>query len=213
MSKQKIISTNKPPSNFLIQADTDYLVSRLLFICGAGFFNLSAYHSQQSLEKYIKAFTVQEANKYLMTHDLEMLRMTAVVYNNYFSSMELANDLSLFNVYDQVTRYGVEATYDPHCKKNESIEIAASWSFGAGSIKVLDRLVYKIRGLLDFDKIKHSDTLRAILQNQTNDMIVGTWKLGIPIKFVLTQYNDYYKIWFFSETQSSFWMSVSAYKY
>ncbi len=194
MPKQKIITTSKPPSNFLTQADTDYLVSRLLFICGAGFYNLSAYHSQQSLEKYIKAFTVQEEHKYLMTHDLEELGRTAENYNNYFSLKEVKEQLSLFNVYDQVTRYGAEVTYDPFHKKNKSIEIAGMWSFGTNNIKILDRLVYNIRSLLDLNKLKHSDTLQAILKDQTSDMIVATWKLGIPIKSVLTQSNDFYRV-------------------
>lgn len=60
--------------------------------------------------------------------------------------------------------------------------------------KILDKLVYEIRSLLNFNKIKYSDTLQAILKDQKSDMIVTTWKLSIPIKQVLTMFNDYYKI-------------------
>ena len=85
---RNIVETNKPPSGFLKQADEDYLATRLLHICGSAFYGLAAYHSQQCLEKYLKAYMVQEAKKFIKTHDLEVLREMAANYNSYFSKAE-----------------------------------------------------------------------------------------------------------------------------
>ncbi|MFA5287444.1 MAG: HEPN domain-containing protein [Candidatus Omnitrophota bacterium] len=188
-----IVETDKPPSNFLKQADDDYLATRLLFLCGSGFHGLSAYHSQQCLEKYIKTYTVQEAKIFIKTHDLEGLREMATNYNVYFSKDEIKKQLVKFNVYDQVTRYGAESTYDPHHVKNGFIEIAGSWFFSGEHIKILDKLVYEIRGLLNFGKINWPDTFKAILEDRKEVMMVATWRLPIAIKKILTVGNEYYK--------------------
>ena len=188
-----IVDTNKPPSNFLKQADDDYLATRLLFICGAGFHGLAAYHSQQCLEKYIKAYTVQEAKKFIKTHDLEPLREMAANYNDYFSKGEVKKQLAEFNVYDQVTRYGAESSYDPHHVKTDSMEIAGEWHLSGQHIKILDKLVYEIRSLLDFKKMNWPDTLKAILEERKDIMFVATWRLPFPIKKVLIIGNEYYK--------------------
>lgn len=119
----------------------------------------------------------------------------AEVHNNYFSKDEVKKALAEFDKYDQVTRYSAEATYDPDSHKNKCFEIKGAWSFGLGvdNIKTLDKLVYEIRNLIDFNKLKGRDNLRDILTEDKNSPFVICWKLPIPIKRVLTIENNYWK--------------------
>jgi|GEM_PF-7038698 len=190
---KRIVDTCQGSDIFLKVADEDYLATRLLFMCGSVLHNLSAYHSQQCLEKYIKAYTIQKAQQYVITHNLDSLRESASNYSDYFSKDEIKKQLAKFNVYDQVTRYGSEALNDPFYDKNESREVSGFWVFGTEHIKILDKLVYEIRGLLDFDKIKWPDTLKAILEDKKDHIVIATWKSPIPIKKILTTNNNYYK--------------------
>jgi len=190
-----MVRTDQDPAIFIDLADKDYLVARLLFGCGNCLYNLSAYHSQQCLEKYLKAFLVQESGAYLRTHNLKELREMAKVYSNYFSGDGVIKALVEFDKYDQVTRYSAEATYDPDSQKNNCFEIRGVCSFGLGlsNINTLDKLVHEIRGLIDFSKLKGRDNLKDILLEVKDNIFVCCWKLPIPIKEVLIIENKYFK--------------------
>ncbi|MCX5697502.1 MAG: HEPN domain-containing protein [Candidatus Omnitrophica bacterium] len=191
---ENIIKTDRDASLFIDLADKDYLAVRLLFGCGNCFYNLAAYHSQQCLEKYLKAFLVQKTSTYLKTHNLKELREMAEAHNSYFSKDEVKKALAEFDKYDQVTRYSAEATYDPNSQKNKCFEIKGVWSFGLGfgNIRTLDKLVYEIRSLMDFDKLKGRNNLKDIFKEEKNNSFIMCWKLPIPIKRVLTIENDYW---------------------
>lgn len=192
---KEIIKTEEDTSLFIDLADKDYLAARLLFGCGSCLYNLSAYHSQQCLEKYLKAFRVQESGTYIKTHNLKELRETAEAYNSYFSKDEVKKALAEFDKYDQVTRYSAEATYDPNLQKNSSFEVKGLWSLGLGftNIETLDKLVYEIRNLIDFSRLRGQDNLKAIVEENKENSFVTSWRLPIPIKRLLTIQNKYYK--------------------
>lgn len=188
-----IIQTDKNASLFVDLADRDYLAARLLFGCGNSLYNLAAYHAQQCLEKYLKAFLVQESNSFIKTHDLDKLRALAEIHNSYFSESEVKKALTEFNKYDQVTRYSAEANYDPEYYKDSSIEMAGAWMFSFEHIKILDKLVYEIRRLIDFSQLKGRDNLKDILEEKKDNILTLTWKLPIPVKKILIIQNDHFK--------------------
>lgn len=119
------------------------------------------------------------------------LRETASQYNGYFNNKEVKDRLVKFDIYEQISRYGAEAFYDPTIYKDTNIEIKAVMNFGFEQIKMLDKLVYEIRNLLDFNKIQYSDNLKEILENEVSNFYVATSK--ISAKRILTLHNDYYK--------------------
>ena len=188
---KKIIFTDQAASVFLDPADQDYLATRLLFGTGS-LVRLAAYHAQQSLEKYLKAFTVQEDKKYLKDHNLEELRQMASNYNNYFSKVDCKVGLAKFNVFDQVARYSAEASYDPQKVKTLEFEMKGVLFFSFKHLTVLDKLVYEIRQLFDFNRAKHVDSFKAILEGRQNPL-AAIWKLPIPLKTILTIKNDFFR--------------------
>lgn len=190
--KKNIIITDQPASVFLVPADKDYLATRLLFGTGS-LTTLAAYHAQQSLEKYLKAFTVQEDKKYLKGHDLDVLREMASNYNTYFSQTDCKNELAKFNVFDQVSRYSAEASYDPMKNTTPEFKIKGVLFFSFEHLILLDKLVCEIRQLFDFTKVKCPDSLKAILEDRKDVALNATWKLPIPLKTILTFKNDFFK--------------------
>ncbi len=189
---KKIIGTDQSASVFLVPADKDYLATRLLFGTGS-LTTLAAYHAQQALEKYLKAFTVQQDKKYLKDHNLEKLRQMASNYNSYFSQPDFKEGLEKFNVFDQVARYSAEASYDPLAIKTPEFESKGVFVFSFSHLTILDKLVYEIRQLFDFTRIRTVDSLKAILEDRNDVQLVVTWKLPIPLKEILTIKNDFFK--------------------
>ena len=72
MSKKvTFIKTDKPHPVFSLEADRDYIIARLVNFTGAAFSSRAGYYSQQAIEKYLKAFLVQESGEYPKEHDLK----------------------------------------------------------------------------------------------------------------------------------------------
>ena len=188
----KKITTEKPHSVFSMEADRDYILARLINFSGAAFAPRAGYYSQQTLEKYLKAFLVQEAKAYPLTHDLLQLADECSKVDSEFKDKEFLDKLSIFNEFIDLGRYGGEASKDPRAVKNHDFETAGVIFWAESNILILDELVHKIRGKLNFNNIGFYDNLQAILKEDNSNFFVGTWKLPIKLKDVLTVQNKYF---------------------
>lgn len=195
MSKKlNVIKTDKPFWFFTDQADEDYISARLLSFCGNTLWHAAAYHSHQAVEKYIKSYLVQEKQEYPDTHNLKGIGELAGRINSFFKNEKIKQQLELFDQFEQVSRYGGFAKYDPTSVKSKSFTIVGGFAWTDSNIKQLDELVFSIRGLLDFSSKPTLDNLRAILNEDTKIGFVKDWLLPtISLKKVLISSNDFYK--------------------
>jgi HEPN domain-containing protein len=177
-------------------ADSDYLAARLLNFSGYPMYKLAAYHTIQALEKYMKAFLFQEKNVFPSTHNLNKLVELCASKKSFFGQEKTKDLINLFNVNEQVSRYGSFANFDPNAKKEEGkFETKAPFTWSDTFIKDIDMLVYNIRGMINFHGNEISDNLLAILQDNKESRFVSEWRLGpIPIKYLLSAHNDYFII-------------------
>ncbi len=189
----KEITTDKPFAVFSLEADRDYLLARLIAFSGSGFAPRAGYFAQQACEKYLKAFSVQKCNKYLKTHDLIELSRYASEFDRKFADHAFINKLNVFDDFKDVGRYGGEATYDPHSKKEKEFETSGVFIWEVGHIEILDEIVFSIRKQLDFKAIGWSDSLQSVLNDDHIDMLFSTWKLPIPLLDILTTGNHFFK--------------------
>ncbi len=191
--KSAFIKTDKTHSVFSMEADKDYIIARLLNFTGAAFASRAGYYSQQALEKYLKAFLVQQSGKYLKEHDLLKLAKYCSKLDTDFSDKNFIKNLEVFNLFIDVGRYGGEASYNPLSKRTKEFQTAGIMVWLDSNIKILDSLVFKIRSKLDFKKVGFSDNLKAILENDISNYFVGTWRLPIKLKGMFTTGNDYFQ--------------------
>jgi len=187
-----IIKTDKPTAVFLLEADRDYLIARLINFAGAAFASRSGYFSQQALEKYLKAFSVQEAQEYLKTHDLLELAKHCSKFHKDLSNKKFIENLKIFNAFIDLGRYGGEASHDPYSKKTKNVETASIILWQASNIKILDLLVFTIRSKLDFERIRFDDSLKSIQKKNKKSYFVKTWKLPIKLRDILIIENNYF---------------------
>lgn len=111
---KNFVKTDKPHSVFSLEADRDYIIARLINFTGAGFASRAGYYSQQALEKYFKAFLVQQINGYFKEHDLIKLAEACSKSDTDFSDEVFLKNLEIFNLFIDIGRYGGEASHDPH---------------------------------------------------------------------------------------------------
>lgn len=194
MKKINLIKTDKPFQLFTDQADEDYITARLLTFCGNTMWHIAAYHSHQAIEKYIKSYLVQEKQEYPDIHNLKILGELAGEINDFFKNEEIKKLLELFDQFEQISRYGGFAKYDPLSNKTQNYTIVGGFEWTDSNIKQLDKLVFNIRGLLDFSSKPTLDSLKAILNDDKQIKFVKNWKLPrISIKEVLISHNDFYR--------------------
>ena len=194
MSKKvTFIKTDKPHPVFSLEADRDYIIARLVNFTGAAFSSRAGYYSQQAIEKYLKAFLVQESGEYPKEHDLLKLVQFCSKLDQDFSEVGFLEKLKVFNLFIDIGRYGGEASYDPLSQKTKEFQTAGVMAWSGSNIKILDELVFKIRLKLDFKKVGFTDSIRAILEDDISNYFVGTWKLPIKLKDILSTGNDYFK--------------------
>lgn len=191
--KIQFIDTNKPFPAFSLEADRDYLLARLINFSGAGFAPRTGYFGQQAIEKYMKAFLVQNSEKYLKTHDLLDLANECGKVDKDFIDPEFLKDIKIFDDFEEIGRYGGEAFHDPYSKKTPDFETAGVYSWAEGDIRILDEVVHLIRGKLDYKKVSFSDSLLAILDDSKVDFLAIEWKLPIRLSEILTTGNNYFK--------------------
>ena len=195
MSKKlNIIKTDKPFWFFTDQADEDYISARLLSCCGNTLWHVAAYHSHQAVEKYIKSYLVQEKKEYPDTHNLKAIGKLAEELNAIFIEEKTKQQLELFDQFEQVSRYGGFAKYDPSSVRTQNYTIVGGFAWTDSNIRQLDELVFNIRGLLDFSSKPTLDNLKSVLNEDSKIGFVSDWKLPtLSIKQVLTQDNQYFK--------------------
>lgn len=194
MAKVVIVETDKPFWFFTDEADTDYLAARLLTFCGIPMWSKAAYHSHQALEKYIKAFLVQEAQSFPEVHNLKVLREFAEKHSALFGQQEIKELLKKFDDFEQVSRYGGLAKYDPISTSNESFTLAGGFIWSDANLKDLDMLVFNIRKLINFSEKPTLDAINELLKNNPSASIVKDWRLSkIPIREILISGNDFFK--------------------
>jgi len=107
MATIKPTSTDFPFAVFSMEADTDYLLARMIHFLGAGLFHSRAgFFAQQACEKYLKAFSVQKTGSFLETHNLKTLAEFCEPHDSYFCEAETRRVLEQFDLFDQIGRYG-----------------------------------------------------------------------------------------------------------
>lgn len=188
-----MIKTDKPHSVFSLEADRDYIIARLVNFAGSAFSSRAGYYSQQALEKYFKAYLVQESGQYPKDHNLLELAKQCSRFHKDYAEKNFLNGIKMFNDFMDVGRYGGEASHDPHAKITKEFRTAGVVVWSGSNIKMLDGLVFKVRSKLDFVKIKFSDSLKAILEDDSTNYLVQTWKLPIKLRDILTTENNYFK--------------------
>lgn len=189
----KKVVTDKPFTVFSIEADRDYLLTRLINFSGHGFASRAGYFGQQAIEKYFKALTVQEENAYLKTHDLIKLAKYSNKLDLTFSRVDFLGKIKIFDDFREVGRYGGESMYDPHSKQEKDFTTAGVYAWQDINIKILDEIVDIIRKKLVFKAVGFNDSLNAIANGDNKDFLASTWKLPINLRDILVSNNDYYK--------------------
>lgn len=176
-------------------ADKDYIGARLLTFSGKAMWPLAAFHSHQALEKYLKALLIQETGEFQQIHNLKKLRKLCEKINDLFKEEEVGVLLEELDLPEQVVRYGPFASYDPLSKEEKGkFKTKGVFAWTDLYIKDLDKLVFKIRNLIDFSGDEDRDSLKAVLKNNLQNDLVAEWKLpNISIKDVLTSDNDFFK--------------------
>jgi HEPN domain-containing protein len=96
MATPKMVKTDMPFPVFSTEADTDYILARIVHFLGGKFGSRAGFFGQQCCEKYMKALSVQHDGTYIETHSLLALATKCEVYGAYFSAAETKRVLEQF---------------------------------------------------------------------------------------------------------------------
>jgi HEPN domain-containing protein len=205
MATREIKKTGLPFTAFSMEADHDYLLARMISTFGGGFGARAGYFGQQACEKYLKALSVQQDGTYLESHELLTLAAKCEPSHPFLAEKEAREALAIFDVFDQVGRYGAAANYDPLSKGKKiggvqmqiavGAQVAGAWAWMPEYLHHLDGIVFNMRGRLDFAKVKWPDSLKAILQEDPHNHLNGTWEGPLPLKEVLLRDNRYFTLY------------------
>ena len=105
---------------WLLKAERDLIGSKTLF--RDKLFDLSAYHTQQCVEKALKSYLVWEGHPILKTHNLEVLLGQCKNYAPDFSNLDL--EIDNLNGFDTRFRYPDVIFEPPEVATLEAIENA-----------------------------------------------------------------------------------------
>jgi hypothetical protein len=201
-----MVKTDMPFTVFSMEADTDYLLARLVNFLGASFHSRAGLFSQQACEKYMKALSVQKDGTYAETHKLLELAAICEHYDAYFADPNTRRVLEQFDIFDQLGRYGGAAKFDPLARgktvggitfqTGPGVQVAGATMWTGGRIGELDAFVWKARSYLDFKGKGNgfSDSLDAIVKNDPRKSShLAMWKFPVPLRDVLTFGNAYFK--------------------
>ena len=189
----KIVQTEMPFTAFSMEADRDYILARFINFLGGAFASRAGYCAQASCEKYMKAFTVQEAQHYLAKHNLMDIADSCAPFNTYFNETDTREKLGKFDAFEQVGRYGAHARFDPLSVQTDQLQTAGTWVWDDTYLRDLDSFVFTVRGLLHFDTCQGMDALNEILTGSSRNYFVATWK-GPPLIKVLTANNHSFAV-------------------
>jgi HEPN domain len=199
----KTVKTDMPFAVFSMEADTDYLLARMINFLGAKFHSRAGFFAQQACEKYMKALSVQRDGTYAETHNLKELAVACEPYDPYFSADDTKRILEQFDLFDQIGRYGGAAKFDPLAKGKTAggmtmkvapgVQLAGVSVWKGSYLHDLDAFVFKARSFLDFSKITFDDGLKSILERNRGSALMSTWAGKTPLRVVLTKNNHYFK--------------------
>ncbi|MGL5167311.1 MAG: HEPN domain-containing protein [Afipia sp.] len=203
MSKHpKAIKPDFGPSVFALEADKDYLTARMINSLGQSLGSRAGFFGQQACEKYLKAVSIQFKGEYLETHQLSVLASHCEDVLPFLTEQAAKDDLSKFDLFEQIGRYGAAAKFDPLSKGksvggmdvtiDDQVNVAGMWVWTAAHVEVLDKVVYFIRGHLDFANMPYDDNLHSIVVNNERNLLVSTWNGPPTIYDVLTTGNSYF---------------------
>lgn len=191
MARQiQVVKTDLPSDTFSMEADQDYVLARLISFLGMAYQNRAGYFSQAACEKYMKALMVQERKCFLQTHNLLSLADACKAFDPYFADDKMRLVLKQFDAFEQVGRYGAASKHDPLSKKTPTLQTAGVWVWEDRYLSDLDAFVFKVRGLLNFQR-PGLNILAAILAKDQNNLFVAGWN-GPPLADVLTKRNRYF---------------------
>jgi HEPN domain-containing protein len=185
-------TTTLPFSALSNEADIDYLLARWLHFAGGMFAIRAGFSAQQACEKYMKAVLIQYESQYPNTHKLLKLADMCLQYSEFFGELETRINLQSFDVFDQIGRYGPAANFDPHARKSHEFQIAGVGIWSNDYLYALDRFVFHVRGLLDFNTVAQSDSIISILNRDRRSGLVAMWNARPPLHVVLTKENQFY---------------------
>jgi len=186
--------TNLPFPVFSDEADSDYILARMIHFLGGGFHSRAGFFAQQACEKYMKALLVQETKSYIPTHKLLDLAAACAALDVYYAETSMLQILRNFDYFDQVGRYGAASTYDPLSIDAQEIKSVGVSIWRGSYINDLDGFVFKTRGKLDFERENYTDSLKSILAMDQQNLLVAEWKGEQPIRVVLTKQNSYFRV-------------------
>ena len=191
-TKPKKITVDLPFNVFSYEADHDYLLARWINFAGGGFQSRAGFLAQQACEKYMKAVLVQATKQYLQTHRLLDLAKECRMHHALFANPDVIADLTKFDAFEQVGRYGMAAKHDPLSVKTPHYQTAGFWQWTPSYLPSLDRFAFNTRRLLDFSKISFNDSLASILRQDNKTSMQKLWVGHPPIFEVLTRGNAYF---------------------
>ena len=136
---------------------------------------------------------VQGNSRYAQTHKLLELAEVCAEMNPYFGEPVTRQILTAFDLFDQVGRYRAVANFDPLAIQGDRFETAGMWTWTNEHLHKLDAFVFRVRSMLDFERIGFGDLLRSVLDRDRRSLLVGTWKGRIPLRVVLTRNNRHFR--------------------
>jgi len=196
-------STNKPFWMFSVEADTDYLLARMINFLGSGFSSRAGFFAQQACEKYMKAIMLQLKSEYSDIHKLLPLADVCKQYDPYFAEKNTARILEQFDLFDQIGRYGGLANFDPVSKGktiggltlnvSSGVQFAGAFAWHSTYLDDLDGFVFKSRSLLTFSSAEIGfDYIKGILDNNQTMGFLRDWEGKQPLREILTRGNRYF---------------------
>lgn len=189
MAGTKTITTDMPFTFFSMEAEKDYLLARMIHFFGASFHGRAGFFAQQACEKYMKALTVQASGSYLETHKLGLLADACIPIDPYFAEPSTRDVLRVFDMFDQLGRYGAGANFDPLAQKTPTFETAGVVYWHSNNLNLLDTFVGVVLKHLDFEKVRYRNGIAAVHQRDAKADIMNSWKGPVSLRSVLTRGN------------------------
>jgi HEPN domain-containing protein len=177
-------------------ADEAYLSARLLNL--AGLHTKSAYMAHLAVELYLKLLIAETRKLTLkdlreMGHDLKDLLKQCRDSLNDKEIESLRPLIEEFDDYDQVGRYGPNATFDPNKKKGQGF-MTRGGIVQDNYLHKLDRIVAVLRSKVSAATSNQGDrTIENIKSRNAKHAINQDWKLETPASAVLSTDNDQYQ--------------------
>jgi len=176
-------------------ADEAYISARLLML--AGLRTKSAFMAHLAIELYLKLLIAETRPLALrelknMRHDLKGLLKEYVTLSADTDVGSLSGEIEEFDEYDQVGRYGPNATFDPQKKQNEDFMVRGGF-VQDNYLQKLDRIVAELRGKVSSATSgQGARIIENIKSRNAKHAINHDWKLETPPSVILQTDNTEY---------------------